>query len=226
MKIEEVPTRAQHEREAQDLLAHVRARLPWANVVDEQQFVAYMVNEDARSRHAARVAACWDRCKEVARQYWPDLADPATPLTAVNLTAQAVAILALLGQGGPKDLGGPQAKSRLPLVDNDVFRWQSGPGKAWVEALKEVASRARLVIRVGGDVARIVVESPDGELTIWNSVTGHELDLQVRSALWRAVLGEGAYVTDETAPIQWEGIPEDVGVHAIRVALAMTICPE
>lgn len=226
MRIEDVPTREQHRRKAVDVLDRIKARYPWACMMSETKFADQMVREWAEERHDARVTACWTLCKDLGRQYWPKVAQPGAPDGADILAAQAVAILALIGQGGPGDLGGPQAGSRLPLLGHEVFRWQSQAGKAWIAALKEVASHATLIVRLKEKTAEVVVSGVDGELELWDTETGSLLDPFVRAALRRAVLGEGAWVTDESIPMRWEGVPDDIDIHALRVALALKIYPE
>jgi len=226
MRIEDVPTREQHRRRAVDILDLIKARFTWGYTISESKFADQMVREWAEERHDARVTACWALCKDLGRKYWPKVAQPGAPYGADILAAQAVAILALIGEGGPRDLGGPQAKSRLPLVDHDVFRWRSEAGQTWIAALKEVASHATLIVRLKKDTAEIAVSGVDGELELWNTETGSLLNPSVRAALRRAILGEGAWVTDESIPMRWEGVPDDIDIHALRVALAIKIYPE
>jgi len=223
MKIEDVPTRDQHRRKAVDVLDRIKARFTWGYAISEPAFADQMAKEWARERHDARVAACWALCRDLGAKYWPKVADPSATNADRILAARAVAILALIGQGGQADLGGTDAKSQLPLVNHDVFRWQSGAGKAWTAALFEVASRGALIIRLTGP--EIVVSAPEGDMTIWDADTGPALALEVRAALRRAVLGDGSLVTGETAPIRWEAVPDDIDLHALRVALAMRILP-
>jgi hypothetical protein len=226
MRIEDVPTREDHRRKAIDVLDRIKAHFSWAFGPHEDKFADHLVREWAEERHDARVTACWALCKDLGARYWPKVTTPWATRGSDILAAQAVAILALIGEGGPRDLGGPQAKSRLPLVDHDVFRWRSEAGKAWIAALKEVASHATLIIRLERSIAQIVVSGVDGELELWNTDAGTVLDRAVRAALRRAVLGEGAWVTDESIPMRWEGVPEDVDIHGLRVALAIKIYPE
>jgi hypothetical protein len=120
-----VPTLADHEREAREQLA--TAGLELAPEAEDELIVA-MTHARRRERHEARVAAARKLCAELSLE--------------LHVPAPMVATLALLGQGGPGNGGGPMAASQLPLLPAErIWRWQRGVGRAWVAALRAVAGR-------------------------------------------------------------------------------------
>jgi hypothetical protein len=64
-----------------------------------------------------------------------------------SMAAAAVATLALLGQGGKFDLGGPTAAPQLPLLPQEpIWNWRRRTGRAWCAALREVMGDYKLAV--------------------------------------------------------------------------------
>jgi hypothetical protein len=148
-----VPTRADHAREeAAKLDAELADASPELRAIAEryrERVVAKRVDARAAERHAARVYYARNVCITVG--------------DSLGLPAEAVAALALFGQGGPHDRGGPEGASQLPLLPPDpIWRWRRNVGPAWCAALKEVAGGwYRVTVRADGD--GITVTVGDGE---------------------------------------------------------------
>ncbi len=103
-----------------------------------ETLVQMRVDSLGMARHHARVAFAKDACYEAAlgNVSIADLGDE----NERNSCAGAVALLALLGQGGHKDAGGPWSSPHLPLLQEPLSRWKKPSGQTWLAALKEVAS--------------------------------------------------------------------------------------
>jgi hypothetical protein len=96
------------------------------------------VDARAAERHTERVAYARKVCQAVGKEH--------------GLSAEVVAALALIGKGGPRDCGGPDGDSPLPLLPAEpIWRHRRDVGKAWVAALRAVAAPFYINIREEDD---------------------------------------------------------------------------
>jgi hypothetical protein len=218
----QVPTRADHEREEREAIRRIMDRFPWLRHLDQDQYVVERVAARAGERHNYRVSLCRAACLAAVNRLWPDKE------MARTIPAAAIAILALHGQGGPGNLGGPEGASVLPLICDPFaihFRAESGP--AWCAALARVAEGWRIVI--DAEDGSIVVENGDESCLLWRPGEGMELHSEVRAALRRVILGPGQVMPDATwhARREWRA-PQDISPEddtRLRMALALLVCP-
>lgn len=127
------PTREDHAAEARAALGPRPDDVPtrvWD--VGAAELIERAVQARATERHAARVESAMAACAAAADQHMP-----ATYASAPGQATFLLALLALVGQGGPGDMGGPRGASALPLLPAER-RWRCGVrcGPAWVAALR------------------------------------------------------------------------------------------
>jgi hypothetical protein len=217
----QVPTRADHEREEREAIRRIMERFPWLRHLDQDRYTAQRVAARAGERHNYRVSLCHAACRAAIIRLWAD------EDVARTIPEAAIAILALHGQGGPGDLGGPEGASVLPLIrDPFVIHFRADSGPAWCAALARVAEGWRIVIdAVDGS---IVVENGAESCLLWRPDLGIELHPEVRAALRRVILGPGQVIPDATwrAHREWRA-PQDITAEddvRLRTALAMLVC--
>jgi len=213
-------------KKAAAILSQIKRTFVWAYIVPEHKFADQIPKRLVEDRHTARVAACWAMCIELGQQYWPRVAKPEAPDGAKIAAAQAVAMLALLGQGGPQDLGGPRGIGQLPLLNRRLFNWRSKAGQPWIAALKEVAAHTALSIYLTEGRVKVVMIGIEDPFELWSDYDGRFPDSSLRAALRRAVLGERKWVTGETVSEAWHGDFHGIDPDALRLALALRIYPE
>jgi hypothetical protein len=216
-----IPTRADHEREEREQFCMLSARFGWLKHLDRDRYVTQRVAELARERHEARVQSARKLCRAAIDRLWPrDVAS--------TIPEAAIAILALHGQGGPGDLGGPKGKTLLPFLDAPFnFRAPSGP--AWCAALASVAKGWLLVVDFTEGSIYLEREAKDGEANerhiLWRPDMGMELHSEVRAALRRVILGPGPVWPKASMLSAWSGWPTYArDFDRLRTALAMLVC--
>lgn len=164
-------------------------------------------------RVEARVAWMRAQCEALAVELG---AAPEAP--DFHEAVRCLAVLALVGQGGPRDLGGPNGSSALPLVKmphGQAVRQRAMWGGAWVEALTCVADPG---------VWRFIVRLADGRIHIdW---VRHESRLPVIS-----IDGAGPEpwllgVSQPGAPLPGSPLGRDVALALARAIIGRTTVNE
>jgi len=206
------PTRREHADEARRMLAGLPEWLTDAAV-------EAAVDLRASERHAARVDFARAACDEAALR--AGLAGPDGTVGPVDRAA--VAALALVGQGGPRGLGGPGAASQLPLLAAPVFYWRRQIGGAWTAALREVADGLVFVVRFGADGAEILARTSAGESSLvqldGGRLTGGWVSANLLRALARALDPRGGRLVDGSAVDVWLDESVEAGHDWKRVAI-------
>jgi hypothetical protein len=218
-----MPTRADHDREEREAMNALGQRFQWLQHFNSESYIAQRVKARAGERHNYRVLMCQSACRETINWLWND------EEIAKTIPEAAIAILALHGQGGPRDLGGPNGRSELPLIiilGPIWINFRAASGPAWCAALARVAEGWRIVI--DAQDGSIVVENGDESCLLWRPDLGMELHPEVRAALRRVILGPGQVIPDATwrAHREWR-VPQDISPEddmRLRTALAMLVC--
>jgi hypothetical protein len=180
-----VPTRADHAREESSKLDRELASASQELRALAEKYRERIVNRRVDSRAQERASARIEYARKVCQAVGE----------ARGLSAEAVAALALLGQGGPCNCGGTMGASQLPLLPQErIWRWRRHVGPAWCAALRGVAGQFRPILREEEGGVAILLEG-EGWMATVGRITPDGVegviadDAEVKECVRRAING-------------------------------------